>query len=532
MRAASAGRAPAANGSAPPPVVDDDDDLVTRQMVDKRQSRKVNSLSFLAAIEGWRAQHQKQRPEHPTSLREPLSQIGEACGGGKPAARRVRVIARKRPLFAHETARGDFDVVTVAPCGGARQLTVHSCCMQPDLKGMFLRHCEFSVCEAFGEGASTEEVCTRAIAPLLQNVAGGGCSTIFMYGQTGSGKTYTMAGIEAAAAELLLSTAGAGAGACEGVAQLSYFEIAGSRCSDLLSAGNAALELKQDAEGRVQLLGAASVPVESPGQLLALLESAKGRRATSSTMANASSSRSHAVCQLRLPSGRRRGAVLTLVDCAGSERKEDSMHHSAEQRKEGAEINQSLHALKECMRHWTLSNEGRGNVHIPFRSSALTRVLSDSFTREDTLMAVVGTVSPASADTEHSISTLKTVCAIAADQGRVRESKQDVRKLVPDGPPVRQPPKAWDAAKVRQWVEQANQGMFAGLLPALPPTLDGKVLMTMSAKKMSSLWNASDELTGALFQELRLETKRAAESDKQKRQGARATSRRQRSGGV
>ena len=56
--------------------------------------------------------------------------------------------------------------------------------------------------------------------------------------------------------------------------------------------------------------------------------------------------------QLRL------GRPLTLVDCAGTERKEDSATHSAERRKEGAEINTSLHALKECLRHWLLAREG------------------------------------------------------------------------------------------------------------------------------------------------------------------------------
>jgi len=33
--------------------------------------------------------------------------------------------------------------------------------------------------------------------------------------------------------------------------------------------------------------------------------------------------------------------------------------------------------------------------HVPYRNSALTRVLEESFTRKDTLMAVVGTLSPA-----------------------------------------------------------------------------------------------------------------------------------------
>ena len=123
--------------------------------------------------------------------------------------------------------------------------------------------------------------------------------------------------------------------------------------------------------------------------------------------------------------------MLTLVDCAGTERKEDSALHDAARRKEAAEINQSLHALKQCMRQWALAQQQQQQhdeqsspdggaaprrapapaPHIPFRESALTRVLSGSFTRRDTLLTVVGTVSPSASDTEHTLSTLKTVAA-------------------------------------------------------------------------------------------------------------------------
>lgn len=153
----------------------------------------------------------------------------------------------------------------------------------------------------------------------------------------------------------------------------------------------------------MQPVGATHAPVRCASELLELIALAKSRRATESTGANAVSSRSHAVCQLtllprpatepqprpRTGSGKRRkerAPVLTLVDCAGTERKEDSMWHDAERRKEGAEINQSLHALKECMRNWVLVQAGKGS-HIPFRESALTRVLADSFMRADTYAA-------------------------------------------------------------------------------------------------------------------------------------------------
>ena len=159
-----------------------------------------------------------------------------------------------------------------------------------------------------------------------------------MYGQTGSGKTYTMAGIEEYASALLLPSSDLGGRAADGVlGHLTFFEIAGGKCLDLLSeVRGRELQLKQDADGRTGPVGAEVAEISSGKQLLHLIASAKQRRATHSTGANAESSRSHAVCQLTLatpaaapaplidaPSkGRQRSRdyrppMLTLVDCAG-----------------------------------------------------------------------------------------------------------------------------------------------------------------------------------------------------------------------
>ena len=202
-----------------------------------------------------------------------------------------------------------------------------------------------------------------------------------------------------------------------------------------------------------------SADFTSSSELLAALATAKSRRATHATGANAVSSRSHAVCTIELCSsaadgpcaGKRRppAAVLTLVDCAGSERKEDSATHNSDRRKEGAEINASLHVLQECMRQWVATEAGRQQVHIPFRQSALTRVLANSFTRSDTRMAVIGTVSPASTDAEHSLATLRVVCQIGAESGVTRETRQAVKSVGPPLEPVRPSPKTYDVAAVR-----------------------------------------------------------------------------------
>ena len=97
---------------------------------------------------------------------------------------------------------------------------------------------------------------------------------------------------------------------------------------------------------------------------------------------------------------------LTLVDLAGSEQSIDSMYHTADRRKEGAMINSSLLALKECIR---ARAEGR-NAGFHYRKSKLTMALKQAFMSNTAKTVILATVSPASKDTEHSLNTLRHAC--------------------------------------------------------------------------------------------------------------------------
>ena len=104
---------------------------------------------------------------------------------------------------------------------------------------------------------------------------------------------------------------------------------------------------------------------------------------------------------------------MSFIDLAGSERGADTVDNNKQTRGEGAEINKSLLALKECIRALDLDKK-----HTPFRGSKLTQVLKDSFTG-NSKTTMIANVSPAASCCEHTLNTLRY-----AD--RVKELKKEI----------------------------------------------------------------------------------------------------------
>jgi kinesin family protein 2/24 len=94
---------------------------------------------------------------------------------------------------------------------------------------------------------------------------------------------------------------------------------------------------------------------------------------------------------------------LLLVDLAGSERAQDTQSNNRNRRMEGAEINKSLLALKECIR--ALDD---GKSHVPFRASKLTMVLRDSFlNKTSSKIVMIACINPGSSSSDHTLNTLR-----------------------------------------------------------------------------------------------------------------------------
>ena len=80
------------------------------------------------------------------------------------------------------------------------------------------------------------------------------------------------------------------------------------------------------------------------------LEKGMQLRASGQTGANAESSRSHAIMTMTLKHYKRVYSKMSFIDLAGSERGADVAHTDTQTKIDGAEINKSLLALKECIR--------------------------------------------------------------------------------------------------------------------------------------------------------------------------------------
>jgi len=178
---------------------------------------------------------------------------------------------------------------------------------------------------------------------------------------------------------------------------------------------------------------------------------------------------------------------------------------------QGAEINASLHALKECLRAIAAaeaSAPGAPHVHVPYRASTLTRVLSESFTHPRALVGVLATVSPGCTDTEHTLHTLHTVTAMCRLDGRTSEVRVDVPFAAAVGPlaPPPPPPKDWNRETLAEWMGGLRQGRYRACVDAMPPDIDGKRICRKPATYFVQVLCRGDEALGVkLYNDLHAE---------------------------
>lgn len=318
---------------------------------------------------------------------------------------KIKVVVRKRPLNKKEIAKKEEDIITIEP--NSNYLTVHETKLKVDLTEYVEKH-EFVFDAVLNEDVSNEEVYSETVEPIVPLIFHRTKATCFAYGQTGSGKTYTMQPLPLKASQDILRLMHFTYRNQGFHLFVSFFEIYGGKLFDLLN-DRKKLCMREDGKQQVCIVGLQEYKVSDVEAIKEFIEKGNATRSTGTTGANEESSRSHAILQLAIKRSSdgseskpfRMVGKLSFIDLAGSERGADTTDNDKQTRMEGAEINKSLLALKECIR--ALDND---QGHIPFRGSKLTEVLRDSFVG-DSRTVMISCISPSSGSCEHTLNTLR-----------------------------------------------------------------------------------------------------------------------------
>ncbi|KAL6726223.1 hypothetical protein Aduo_008215 [Ancylostoma duodenale] len=336
---------------------------------------------------------------------------------------RISVCVRKRPLNKKEISKKEIEIITIP---NHDHLIVHQPQVKVDLTKYLDNH-KFRVDYTFDENTSDEIVYKFTAQPLVKTIFDQGFATCFAYGQTGSAKTHTMGG------DFTGKNQNCASGICALTASdvfkmqhsqqyqklnlsvsCSFFVIYGGKVFELLK-HKALLRVLEDGKKEVQVVGLQEMPVKCENDVLELIRQGTEMRTAGATSANSNSSRSHAIFQIVLRRDKKLWGKFSLIDLAGNECGQDTGNSDRQTRMEGAEINKSLLALKECFRAIPKNSQ-----HVPFRTSKLTLVLRDSFIGGKARTCMTAMISPGMSFCEHTINIFRyadRVKELGADEG-------------------------------------------------------------------------------------------------------------------
>ncbi|CAG8953747.1 hypothetical protein HYFRA_00006637 [Hymenoscyphus fraxineus] len=392
---------------------------------------------------------------------DPNAKIRVSTGEAGP---NMVVGARIRPLSKDEA----FPSAIFPRAMQRNVVDIHDLYNHP--RGSILKSFDYEVDHLFDSESTTEVIYDNLVADLVPFSWNGGIGTLFAYGQTGSGKTFTVSRIEKLVAETLMD------GNLEGEREIfmTIIDLAGNSAFDLLNE-RTPISLLEDSFGITQMVGADEYQVYDREDMKELVERATAFRRTAPTLKNDASSRSHAICRIRIydPATDSDG-LLYLIDLAGSEVARDVSVHGADRMREAREINISLSVLKDCIRGKAQADTRKSSQkvpHIPFRQSALTKILKHVFdpaSKRECKTVVIACVNPSLADVGASKNTLRFAEMLRVLVPAAR--KKDLDPMAPVN---------WTNAQLREWIKE-NSGKPAILPNVLAPRESGAQLLNLT----------------------------------------------------
>ncbi len=198
--------------------------------------------------------------------------------------------------------------------------------------------------------------------------------------------------------------------------KVSYIEIYNEQINDLLNIKGTNLQMRGTQNNNFFVEGATVIECKHPNEVVEILLEGNKNRKVGSHELNKDSSRSHSIFIVYVisESFSEEGQVIkkygkiSLVDLAGSERLKESKSQG-DMIKETGNINKSLFVLGKVISVLTEKREvnsaANKKIHIPYRDSKLTMLLSDSLGGKAKTI-LFACISPSSTYADESLSTI------------------------------------------------------------------------------------------------------------------------------
>ena len=274
----------------------------------------------------------------------------------------------------------------------------------------------FKFDKIFTKEATSEKIYLDMCQDIIKGFLNGINGTIFTYGQTTSGKTYTMLGnvdypgilpcslknlfdlLEMKKKEINFNYN----------LYCSYVEIYNEIIHDLIG-DSTGCKIVEDNNYGLIVSDAQRVCINSFEEGVQLKDLGEEKRQYKNTIINEYSSRSHTIFQLFLETSTqdndsntvyKKYSLLNLVDLAGSERVNKDENNNTNN--ETGYINKSLFALANVINKLSENK----NIHIPYRDSKLTRLLSVAL-GGGSLVNIICNISPSASNYFQTVSTLR-----------------------------------------------------------------------------------------------------------------------------
>ena len=342
----------------------------------------------------------------------------------------IKVAIRLRPLLPHE----DFEYWVIDPINNLIKTSFdsnynkyykkdknNSFFQDPNninqllLDNIYIPQ-SFKFDKIFTKEATSEKIYLDMCQDIIKGFLNGINGTIFTYGQTTSGKTYTMLGnvdypgilpcslknlfdlLEMKKKEINFNYN----------LYCSYVEIYNEIIHDLIG-DSTGCKIVEDNNYGLIVSDAQRVCINSFEEGVQLKDLGEEKRQYKNTIINEYSSRSHTIFQLFLETSTqdndsntvyKKYSLLNLVDLAGSERVNKDENNNTNN--ETGYINKSLFALANVINKLSENK----NIHIPYRDSKLTRLLSVAL-GGGSLVNIICNISPSASNYFQTVSTLR-----------------------------------------------------------------------------------------------------------------------------